>query len=105
MSSPHLGTETQYCKEEGPPAHTVILSCVKRDDVLESVRHSKLSGGDQDSLADLPRSKAASARDPVLSWRRGHRKIGWNVTGLRTEEQSAGRLWPVLGRSEWWSLG
>lgn len=41
MSSPHLGTEMQYCKEEGPPAHTHHLQCVKGTIVLKSVRHSK----------------------------------------------------------------
>jgi hypothetical protein len=113
MSSTHLGTEMQYCKEEGPLAHTnIIFSCVKGTIVLTFVRHIKHAKwrGSGLSYLSLLRSKAAIAWDPVglLLERPQEDRMerDWSVSlPRRTEKQSAGRLWPVLGRSEWWSLG
>lgn len=105
--------EMQYCKEEGPLAHTnIIFSCVKGTIVLTFVRHIKHAKwrGSGLSYLSLLRSKAAIAWDPVglLLERPQEDRMerDWSVSlPRRTEKQSAGRLWPVLGRSEWWSLG
>lgn len=34
----HLGTETQYCKEEGPPAHTNTPSAARKGRLRVGVR-------------------------------------------------------------------
>lgn len=109
MSSTHLGTEMQYCKEEGPPAHTnITISCVEGTIVLTFVRHIKhAKWRDQDS----PIWTCWGAQRPLhgilwVSCWRGHRKIGWNVTGLLTKAHweaisgsvvaSPGEVWVVV---------
>lgn len=87
MSSIHLGTEMQYCKEEGPPAHTnTIFSYVKGTIVLEFVRHIKHAKWRGPGLSYLnpPRSEAAIPWDPVglLPVGEAPGRWEWNRTGL-----------------------
>lgn len=62
------------------------------------------------SHLNLLRSKAAIAWDPVGLLLERPQEDGmerdWSpYQGALRSNQRVGRLWPVLGRSEWWSLG
>lgn len=114
LSSTHLGTEMQYCKEEGPPAHTnIIFSCVKGTIVLTFVRHIKHAKwrGSGLSCLNLLRSQAAMAWGPVgllLERPREDRmERDWSPYqgALRSNQQvGCGQSWGGLSGGPWDNL-
>lgn len=94
--------------------HKIIFRCVKGTIVWTLVRHSKhAKWRDQDS----PIWTYWGAKQPLhgilgVSWWRGHRRLGWNVTGLLTKAHweaisgsvGCGQSWGGLSGGPWDNL-